>query len=241
MLAALQELEDTDTDAAETAAWQAVQRAVRYQLFGGDLPVRLSGAYVKKEALGLIDQVLDALSSQSKLLAALDPEGTGIFDHYDSDLNANEVQEGNFIVYDSTDRRYETTRDNGTAAGRTLSQFLGEREYTVVATLGTTAYTRFGAWGGGRKNQQRGTIALGGQQYCQPAERCRDIRVQPAGSDAGRPGDQPGVPGWRHGKLRGRDGGTDEEQLPYRHSTGGRQLGRPQWRQCSGLRSERQY
>ena len=157
VLAALQALEDTDTDAAETAAWQAVQRAVRYQLFGGDLPVRLSGGYVEKEALGLIDQVLDALSSQSKLLAALDPDGTGIFDHYDSNLNADEVQEGDFIVYDSTDRRYETTRNraghgsNGNPE-RSLGQFLGEREYTVVATLGTTAYTRFGVWGGERVN-----------------------------------------------------------------------------------------
>ncbi len=154
VLAALQALEDTDTDAAETAAWQAVQRAVRYQLFGGDLPVRLSGGYVEKEALGLIDQVLDALSSQSKLLAALDPEGTGIFDHYDSDLNDNEVQEGNFIVYDSTDRRYKTTRDSGMVGGRTLSQFLGEREYTVVATLGTTAYTR-SAPGGAKESTAR--------------------------------------------------------------------------------------
>ena len=157
VLAALQALEDTDTDAAETAAWQAVQRAVRYQLFGGDLPVRLSGGYVEKEALGLIDQVLDALSSQSKLLAALDPDGTGIFDHYDSDLDRTGVQEGNFIVYDSTDRRYETTRNragHGTNGNpeRSLGQFLGEREYTVVATLGTTAYTRFGVWGGERVN-----------------------------------------------------------------------------------------
>ena len=164
VLAALQALEDTDTDAAETAAWQAVQRAVWYQLFGGDLPVRLSGAYVEKEALGLIDQVLDALSSQSKLLAALDPEGTGIFDHYDPDPSTAEVEEGgNFIVYDSTDRRYETTRNRFESDGttrhaqygnpdRTLSQFLGEREYTVVATLGTTAYTRFGVWGSERVN-----------------------------------------------------------------------------------------
>ena len=157
VLAALQALEDTDTDAAETAAWQAVQRAVRYQLFGGDLPVRLSGGYVEKEALGLIDQVLDALSSQSKLLAALDPDGTGIFDHYDSDLGNPGVQEGDFIVYDSTDRRYETTRnhvgdDTDGDPERSLGQFLGEREYTVVATLGTTAYTRFGVWGGERVN-----------------------------------------------------------------------------------------
>ena len=148
VLAALQALEDTDTDAAETAAWQAVQRAVRYQLFGGDLPLRLSGGYVEKEALGLIDQVIDALSSQSKLLAALDPDGTGIFDHYDLDLNDPGVQEGDFIVYDSGQRRYETN-------GRTLSQFLGESEYTVVTTLGTTAYTRFGVWSSERVSSAR--------------------------------------------------------------------------------------
>ena len=149
VLAALQALEDTDTDAAETAAWQAVQRAVRYQLFGGDLPLRLSADYNAKEALGLIDQVIDALSSQSKLLAALDPEGTGIFDHYDPDPSTPAVEEGgNFIVYDSGQRRYETNN-------RTLSQFLGEREYTVVTTLGTTAYTRFGVWSSERVSSAR--------------------------------------------------------------------------------------
>ena len=153
VLAALQALEDTDTDAAEIAAWQAVQRAVQYQLFGDNRPVRLSGVYNAKEALGLIDQVIDALSSQSKLLAALDPDGTGIFDHYHMDANNDGVVdngegEGDFIVYDSGQRRYETN-------GRTLSQFLGESEYTVVATLGTTAYTRFGVWSSERVSSAR--------------------------------------------------------------------------------------
>ena len=153
VLAALQALEDTDTDAAEIAAWQAVQRAVQYQLFGDNRPVRLSGVYNAKEALGLIDQVIDALSSQSKLLAALDPDGTGIFDHYHMDANNNGVvdngeREGDFIVYDSGQRRYETNN-------RTLSQFLNEREYTVVATLGTTAYTRFGVWSSERVSSAR--------------------------------------------------------------------------------------
>ncbi len=153
VLATLQALKGTDTDAAEITAWQAVQRAVQYQLFGDNRPVRLSGVYNAKEALGLIDQVIDALSSQSKLLAALDPDGTGIFDQYHMDTNNDGVvdegeEEGDFILYDKEQRRYETN-------GRTLSQFLDESEYTVVTTLGTTAYTRFGVWSSERVSSAR--------------------------------------------------------------------------------------
>ena len=135
------------TRAAEAAAWQIVQDTVRYQLFGGDLPVKLAGDYAtdtdtQEDAVGLIDRALDALANTSNLFAALDPEGTGIFDHYDSDSTTDGVQEGNFIYYDATvNRRWETTGNN-----RALSAFLGEREYKVIASLGTTDYTRFGVW-----------------------------------------------------------------------------------------------
>lgn len=77
------------TRTAEQAAWDKVVQAVQYDLFGGRLPVDLVGNYssatdtrLREDALNLIDRMLDALSSKDKLLAALDPEGTGVFHHY---------------------------------------------------------------------------------------------------------------------------------------------------------------
>ncbi len=135
------------TRAAEAAAWQIAVDAIQYQLFGGHLPVKLAGDYaadrnLQEDALDHLGRAIDALSNTNNLFAALDPEGTGIFDYYDSDTTADGVQEGNFIRYDATiDRRWKTTGNN-----RALSAFLGEREYKVVASLGTTDYTRFGVW-----------------------------------------------------------------------------------------------
>ena len=164
-LAALQGLGDrSDTMPAEVAAWKAVQNAVRYRLFGGNfdpdgddgsspsvsqLPVKLAGDYstVKDDALNLIDRAIDALSSSASLLAALDPKGTGIFDHYyitmdDTSTETDETVLGDYITYDAAgDRRWETTGRN-----LPLSAFLGQREYRVIASLGTTSYTRFGIW-----------------------------------------------------------------------------------------------
>ena len=100
---------------------------------------RATGAAPRStDALDLIDWAIDALANTDALFAALDPEGMGIFDHYD-DGSGNMMD---FIYYDATgDRRWETTGNN-----RALSAFLGEREYKVIASLGTTDYTRFGVW-----------------------------------------------------------------------------------------------
>ena len=131
------------TKAAETAAWNKAVQTIQYELFGGDLPVKLAEGYMEDDALGLLDRALDALANANSLFAALDPEGTGIFDHYDTDLSTVGVQEGNYIKYDSNadSRRWEFINN-----ARTLGAFLGEREHKVVASLGTTDYGRFGVW-----------------------------------------------------------------------------------------------
>ena len=144
------------TRTAEAAAWQVAVDAIQYQLFGGHMPMKLSGDYatdtdLQEDALGLLDRALDALSNATKLFAALDPDGTGIFDHYWIDANSDTVVDADeiedFIYYDlnantgAGDRRWETTGNN-----RALGAFLGEREHKVIASLGTTNYTRFGVW-----------------------------------------------------------------------------------------------
>ena len=141
------------TRTAEAAAWLAAVNAIQYELFGGHLPMKLAGDYatdtdLQEDAVGLLDRVLDALSNATKLYAALDPEGTGIFDHYSTgvadDDTTDDLDEsiGDFIYYDATNnRRWETTGNN-----RALSAFLGEREHKVIASLGTTSYARFGIW-----------------------------------------------------------------------------------------------
>ena len=159
------------TRLAEATAWQKVTDAVQYDVFGGLLPVKLAGDYandtdLQADALDLIDRVLDALSSNAKLEAALDPDGTGIFDHYQTDADDDNDTDtaaaedfGNFRYYDSGDRRNEVVSNTpfdssleGTGEaqrrlnGRTIAQVRGEREYKVIAALGTTEFTRFGFW-----------------------------------------------------------------------------------------------
>ena len=173
LLSSLQGLNSPDTQPAELAAWQRVQDAVQYRLFGGLLPVKLDATYgslaSEADAIDLINRALDALSSNAKLEAALDPDGTGIFDHYqtaadDDNLTATAAAEdfGNFRYYDSGDRRneivsnspFQITADNPADSGeqarrkngRTVGNFRGEREYKVIAAMGTTDFTRFGVW-----------------------------------------------------------------------------------------------
>ena len=157
----------------EAKAWVKVQNAVRYGLLFGQIPLDLEGTYSstadgRQEALRLIDSVLDALSSQSNLLAALDPKSTGIFRLKYSgnadDTSTTTVDEsigGPYRYYDEAQRRFEvneapksgvTQADHeqgdgtGKANGRTIGNLFGEREYKVISTLGTTNFTRFGAW-----------------------------------------------------------------------------------------------
>ena len=140
------------TRAAEAAAWQTAVNTIQYELFGGHLPMKLVGDYatdsdLQEDALDLLGRAIDALSNANNLFAATDPNGTGIFDHYDSNADADPTVVADddiedFIYYDATNnRRWETTGNN-----RALGAFLGEREYKVVASLGTTNYTRFGVW-----------------------------------------------------------------------------------------------
>ena len=80
-------------------AWQRVQNALQYRMLG-QLPIKMRDAYgdleSEADAIDLINRALDALSSNTKLAAALDPDGTGIFDHYgltDNGLDDNAIDE----------------------------------------------------------------------------------------------------------------------------------------------------
>ncbi len=128
---------------------------MQYNVFGGLLPVKLVDAHatdtdLQADALGLIDRVLDALSSNAKLEAALDPDGTGVFDHWHDDGNGNGIVDSgesrDFGQYDTTDRRFELFNAVSTAPARTPGNMGGEREQEVIAALGTTSFTRFGFW-----------------------------------------------------------------------------------------------
>ena len=173
LLSTLQGLDSTDTQVAELAAWQRVQDAVQYQLFGGLLPVKFNANYAddndpattdlesEADAVDLINRALDALSSNAKLEDALDPDGTGIFDHYqtagndDGDANTPDAEDfGDFRYYDAGARQNEVvsnpphnaTTGARTLSGRTIAQFRGERQYKVFSAMATTDYTRFGFW-----------------------------------------------------------------------------------------------
>ncbi len=178
LLSTLQGLNSGDTQTAEVAAWGRVKNAVQYNLFGGLIPVKFDVNYAddgdaatkdlesEADAIDLINRALDALSSDAKLEAALDPDGTGIFDHYqtaadDDNLAATAVGEdfGNFRYYDSAERRNEVVSNTpfdtsltGTGEaqrrtnGRTIAEVRGEVQHKVISALGTTDFTRFGFW-----------------------------------------------------------------------------------------------
>ncbi len=69
LLSTLQGLNSADTQAAELLAWQRVQDAVQFNLFGGQTPVKLNEGYAdldsEADAIDLINRALDALSSKS--------------------------------------------------------------------------------------------------------------------------------------------------------------------------------
>ena len=149
LLSTLQGLNSADTQTAEEAAWVRVQDSVQFNFFGGQIPVKLNEAYTaldsEADAIDLINRALDALSSNAKLEDALDPDGTGIFDHYDNgtadDLGTPDVRENesDYRVYDANDRRNEVST-------RTIANLRAEREYKVFSAMGTTDFTRFGFW-----------------------------------------------------------------------------------------------
>ena len=105
LLSTLQGLDSGDTQPAEVLAWQRVQFALQYLMLG-NLPMKMEDAYADLEseadAIDLINRALDALSSNTNLGEALDPDGTGIFDHYDTgvadDTTTDEREDiGNFV------------------------------------------------------------------------------------------------------------------------------------------------
>ena len=170
LLSTLQGLKSLDTTAAEEAAWSRVQNALQYRLFGqlGKLPAKFDVMYApdpddatiaaldsEADAINLIDQAVDALSSNAKLEAAVRPDGTGIFSYWNTgnpdDADTPEREDrGSYVIYDENadSRRWEfiTGALTGTAKARTIGNFLGEKEYKVIAAMGTTDYTRFGIW-----------------------------------------------------------------------------------------------
>ena len=107
------------------------------------------------DAISLIDQALDALSSNANLEAAVRPDGTGIFSYWNTGNPDNadtpeREDRGRYVIYneDADSRRWEFITGALTATGkaRTIGNFRGEKEYKVIAAMGTTDYTRFGIW-----------------------------------------------------------------------------------------------
>ena len=163
LLSTLQGLDSDDTQTAEVMAWQRVQAALQHRMLG-QLPVKMADAYgaleSEADAIDLINRALDALSSNASLEAALDPDGTGIFDHYWTDTNTDGV-----VDDDEVDNNFvngaKTKVTTGLSAGRTFAQMRGEKMHQVFATLGSTSYTRFGVW---RRQSTQNAVRTGNVQ-----------------------------------------------------------------------------
>ena len=148
LLSTLQSLDSGDTQEAEELAWGRVTDAVQYRLLGNlrqKLPADYDALEPESDAIDLINRALDALSSNAKLEAALDPDGTGIFDHYES---GSPPEEEAFVNSAKTKVK-----------GRTFAQIRSEKMHQVVASLGTTSYTRFGIW---RRQSTKNAVRAGG-------------------------------------------------------------------------------
>ncbi len=158
LLSTLQSLNSPDTQTAEVSAWQRVQNALQNEMLG-NLPMKMDDAYgdleSEADAIDLINRALDALSSNGNLEAALDPDGTGIFDHYDSGTTDDTTTPG---------REDQSNFVNGAKTkvnNRTFAQMRAEKTHQVIATLGTTSYTRFGVW---RRQSTQSAVRTGGVQ-----------------------------------------------------------------------------
>ena len=108
---------DQRNDASEIAAWKRVQSAL-LRLFH-HVPPKVAEDYDEDRALGLIGQVLDALSSEANLASALDRDGRGIFN--------------------------DVTKDDGVTAP-SASLIWGRQEVQLKTHGGGTDYTRWGVW-----------------------------------------------------------------------------------------------
>ena len=116
-LAVLQGL-DSRVNASEVAAWKRVQAAL-LRIFE-QVPPKLAEAYDEDDALGLIDQALDAFASQSNLEDALARDGRGIFNNVTKAGNTN-TEPGAALIW-------------------------GRQEVQLKTHGGGTDYTRWGAW-----------------------------------------------------------------------------------------------
>ena len=156
LLSTLQGLDSADTQSAEIASWQRVQFALQYQMLG-QLPIKMDDAYgdleSEADAIDLINRALDALSSNSNLGAALDPDGTGIFDHYDNNADGDPAVTADADITNFVNAAKEKVNN------RTFAQMRGEKMQQVFATLGSTSYTRFGVW---RRQSTQNAVRTGG-------------------------------------------------------------------------------
>ena len=158
-LAALQGLDDQTLAADEESAWEAVKGVLNSRVFGV-VPDKLNKEYddtdgVKDDALDLIDRALAALASNAALEAALDGDGSGVF---------KDVDELDGATAPGADKEVK-------AKDRTAAQIRSEKQYQVLAKLGSTSYTRFGVWRlrdyrdavrtGGENNRDRNNLATG--------------------------------------------------------------------------------
>ena len=115
----------------------------------GQIPEKLdddypttAGADLHDDAVDLINRALDALQGAAALKAALDPMKSGIFNHYTDGDDADDLPE-NFVG------------DDGKIGKRDADQILDQLSYKVSTTLGSTSFTRFGAW---RREDTRNAI-----------------------------------------------------------------------------------
>ena len=156
LLSTLQSLDSSDTQSAEVASWGRVQFALQYQMLG-NLPIKMDDAYgdleSEADAIDLINRALDALSSNTKLAAALDPDSTGIFDHYDNNADGDDAVTAPEDITNFVNAAKEKVNN------RTFAQMRGEKMQQVFATLGSTSYTRFGVW---RRQSTQNSIRTGG-------------------------------------------------------------------------------
>ncbi len=93
------------------------------------------------EAVERYDAMLEALSSPEALEAAFDPEGSGLFTVTDSGT------EKSFLKMHGDDGElYDSAGTNKQIWNTTGSSIFNQRQWQVKAAVGTTDYTRFGAW-----------------------------------------------------------------------------------------------
>ena len=165
LLSTLQGLDSADTQSAEEMAWQRVQFALQYRMLG-QLPLKMRDAYgdleSEADAIELINRALDALSRNTMLGAALDPDGTEIFDHYFEDSDGDgliEEDPDNDLATDASEIKNFVNAAKEKVNGRTFAQMRGEKTHQVFATQGSTSYTRFGVW---RRPSTQSSVRTGG-------------------------------------------------------------------------------